>query len=177
MFDLLLNPFGRIGRGLWWLITIVQLTLSLCWISYNGWDFHHPLKFPQMTLAANVIAYSIAWIGWCASIKRFHDRGKSGFWVFICFAPFVGLIWILVGLGMRRGDPTENRFGPPPGTPPRSGYNKFTDDDDAKLEKFDDEYFRNYALEKTTGNAPVQSAPPARLRAITNSGPVFGKRT
>jgi uncharacterized membrane protein YhaH (DUF805 family) len=179
MFELLLNPFGRIGRGMWWSITVVQLTLSLCWLSYNGWDFHHPLEFPDMTLVANVVAYSITWLWWCACIKRFHDRGKSSFWLLAFIMPFVGLVWILVELGIRPGDRSENRFGPPPGTPRRAGYDKSDEDDETwkKLEKFDDDYFKNYALQKATASVPIQSAPPARVRAITSSAPVFGKRT
>jgi len=48
------------------------------------------------------------------SIKRLHDRDKSGWWYLICFVPLVGPIWLLVELGMLGGTHGINRFGPDP---------------------------------------------------------------
>jgi uncharacterized membrane protein YhaH (DUF805 family) len=46
-------------------------------------------------------------------IKRFHDRGKSGWWVLILFIPVIGFFWAIIDLGILQGDPGDNRFGPP----------------------------------------------------------------
>jgi uncharacterized membrane protein YhaH (DUF805 family) len=32
-------------------------------------------------------------------VKRWHDRGKHGYWVFINLIPLVGPIWALIELG------------------------------------------------------------------------------
>lgn len=46
--------------------------------------------------------------------KRWHDRGKSGWWTLIALVPFIGQIWILVELGMLEGDRGANQYGPDP---------------------------------------------------------------
>jgi uncharacterized membrane protein YhaH (DUF805 family) len=43
-------------------------------------------------------------------VRRLHDQDKSGFWFFVDFVPFIGVIWLLV-LMLREGTPRPNRFG------------------------------------------------------------------
>ena len=50
----------------------------------------------------------------CLYGKRFHDRGKSAWWVLISLVPILGFIWILIDLGILKGTEGENRFGPDP---------------------------------------------------------------
>ncbi len=45
-------------------------------------------------------------------IKRWHDRDKKGWWIFINFIPFIGTIWALVENGILKGTKGPNRFGP-----------------------------------------------------------------
>ena len=47
------------------------------------------------------------------SVRRFHDRGKSGYWALILFAPPVGFIWYFVECGLFPGSPEANRYGHP----------------------------------------------------------------
>jgi uncharacterized membrane protein YhaH (DUF805 family) len=46
--------------------------------------------------------------------KRWHDRGKSGWWTLIILVPAIGSIWLLVELGFLRGTPGANKYGPDP---------------------------------------------------------------
>ena len=46
--------------------------------------------------------------------KRWHDRGKSGWWTLICLVPVIGGIWLLVELGFLRGIEGPNQFGNDP---------------------------------------------------------------
>jgi uncharacterized membrane protein YhaH (DUF805 family) len=46
-------------------------------------------------------------------VRRLHDIGKSGWWLFISFVPFIGGIWLLVLLATE-GEPGENQYGPNP---------------------------------------------------------------
>jgi uncharacterized membrane protein YhaH (DUF805 family) len=175
MFELFLNPSGRMSRGMWWLVGPLQLVLIFAWVA----SLVSTKQIPSRTIPAfgfvwMLLILPILWLGLCANIKRFHDRGKSGFWVFISFIPLVGPLWLAIELGMLPGDIDSNRFGPPTGTSKR-GYVD-SDDDDAKLAKFDDDYFKNYAQEKANRIVANQSSPVVRSRPIT-SGPVFGKRT
>jgi uncharacterized membrane protein YhaH (DUF805 family) len=54
------------------------------------------------------------WISIALQIKRWHDRDKSGVWVFIGLIPLVGPIWALIECGFMDGTMGPNRFGPSP---------------------------------------------------------------
>lgn len=47
------------------------------------------------------------------SIRRLHDVGKSGWFLFISLIPIVGGIWLLV-LFCTDGNPGDNKYGPNP---------------------------------------------------------------
>ena len=53
----------------------------------------------------------LAWPCLAVAVKRWHDRGKSGWWVLINLIPVLGTIWALVENGLRRGTIGANRFG------------------------------------------------------------------
>ena len=46
--------------------------------------------------------------------KRWHDRGKSGWWTLIILVPLIGSIWFLVECGFLRGTEGSNQFGNDP---------------------------------------------------------------
>lgn len=46
--------------------------------------------------------------------KRWHDRGKSGWWTLIGLVPIIGGIWLLVELGFLRGTEGPNQYGNDP---------------------------------------------------------------
>ena len=45
------------------------------------------------------------------AIRRLHDSGRSGFWYFIIFVPFVGGLWFLV-LMVLPSEHNDNIYGP-----------------------------------------------------------------
>jgi uncharacterized membrane protein YhaH (DUF805 family) len=47
------------------------------------------------------------------TVRRLHDIGKSGFWIFIEFIPLIGWIWLLILLA-QEGMPGPNEYGPNP---------------------------------------------------------------
>ena len=49
--------------------------------------------------------------------KRWHDRGKSGWWVLLPLVPVIGPLWMLVECGFLKGSAGDNRFGPDPLAP------------------------------------------------------------
>lgn len=55
------------------------------------------------------------WMGLALIAKRYHDRGKSGWWYLLILIPVIGPIWVFVELQFLSGDRGANRFGPPPG--------------------------------------------------------------
>lgn len=70
-------------------------------------------------LSASMVAILFAatvlttWIGLAVSIKRFHDRDKSGFWILIIFVPLIGPLWQFIECGFLAGTDGGNRFGQP----------------------------------------------------------------
>lgn len=52
----------------------------------------------------------VAWISLAVQVKRWHDRNKSGSWIFINFIPLVGPLWTLVELGFLPGQSEGNRY-------------------------------------------------------------------
>jgi uncharacterized membrane protein YhaH (DUF805 family) len=61
------------------------------------------------------LAYiAMIWPSLAISIKRWHDRDKSGWWVLIGFIPLIGPIWALVETGFLEGTGGPNQYGPDP---------------------------------------------------------------
>ena len=107
--DLLFQFSGRINRakfwigiGVIWAVMFVGMTIGLIIGGGIGWGL--------ITLAY----IGTIWVGLAVSIKRWHDRGKSGWWIFISFIPLVGPIWSLVETGFLEGDKGDNEYGPDP---------------------------------------------------------------
>jgi len=51
--------------------------------------------------------------GLAVSIRRLHDIGKSGWYIFISLVPFIGGIWLFVLL-VTDSEPLANEYGPNP---------------------------------------------------------------
>lgn len=49
-----------------------------------------------------------------ATIKRFHDRGKSGWWTLVLLVPVIGSIWTFVECGFLKGTDGPNKYGEDP---------------------------------------------------------------
>jgi uncharacterized membrane protein YhaH (DUF805 family) len=119
---------GRIGRQQWWLGVIVLVVIQWIVGFVIGMLFGTEMP-PDPEMAGFGASYSLGLVGglimfivmlpllW-ASItlyaKRWHDRGKSGWWSLIMLVPIVGFLWILIELGMLRGIEGANQYGPDP---------------------------------------------------------------
>jgi len=121
LMQLLWSFQGRIGRGQFWkgILIIIGLWLLISIVA-GGVDAATRSAGPNGGMG--VVASIIALIGFIAAVvaqlavevKRFHDRGKSGWWVLIALVPLIGAIWILVELGCLEGDQGPNAYGPNP---------------------------------------------------------------
>lgn len=65
-------------------------------------------------LVALVIVVAAVWIGLAVGVKRYHDRGKSGWSALIALVPVIGGLWYLVECGFLRGTPAPDVYGPDP---------------------------------------------------------------
>lgn len=97
---------GRVGRGAWWLWGVV-LPLGL------GLYFTAVLRIAGVPADGTEVAVNLLllWPTIAVSVKRWHDRGKSGWWVLLALVPWVGWLWVLIENGLLRGGDGPNRYG------------------------------------------------------------------
>ena len=59
--------------------------------------------------------YSLALLipGLAVAVRRLHEVGKSGWFMFIVLVPLVGAVWLLV-LDCTEGNHGDNQYGPDP---------------------------------------------------------------
>ncbi len=103
---------GRIGRQQMWMGIVVLIVISIVLavldmilgtrtdsgIGILGGIFSVICIFPSLALYA----------------KRWHDRGKSGWWTLIILVPIIGGLWLLIELGFLKGTEGPNQYGADP---------------------------------------------------------------
>jgi uncharacterized membrane protein YhaH (DUF805 family) len=106
---MLLDPRGRIGRGTWWVYGLAAPIGA-------GLLLHVLLAIARVKaeLADHVVNLLLLWPTVAVSVKRWHDRNLSGWWVLVALLPVIGWAWALVANGLLPGTPGPNRFGPEP---------------------------------------------------------------
>jgi len=109
LMSLYFSSNGRISRKTYWL---ASLPLGALWIvcellKEDVAGGGAGLVLPIILLVSLVPSFML-------SIKRSHDRDKSGWFVLVSFIPLLGPLWILVELGFLHGTVGSNRFGPDP---------------------------------------------------------------
>ena len=102
---LFFNFDGRIDRRQWWVGAVILFVVSIV-VS---------LLFGDGGLIGAIINVLMVVAGLSLHVKRFHDRGKSGWWVLVFLIPVIGFIWMIVEMGFLEGDPGPNEYGPPAG--------------------------------------------------------------
>ncbi len=124
---------GRINRLAYWLGSVLVAVVSLLvWTMANVTAAQGKMAMAMAAgpaaqgaasilvgLAASLLLLLAAdavviWMGLAVSVKRWHDRGKSGWWVLMSFLPIVGWVWTFIECGVLSGDPGANLFGPSP---------------------------------------------------------------
>jgi uncharacterized membrane protein YhaH (DUF805 family) len=107
--DLLFKFDGRINRAKFWIgIIAIQVVVWIFVILAAVMDSSF------MWAIVGLLTLLIIWPGLAISIKRWHDRDKSGWWIFIAWVPFIGSLWALIETGFLPGTPGTNRYGPDP---------------------------------------------------------------
>ena len=113
----LLSFAGRIGRKRFWLVflgvigTFLATAFPSSLLARTG---------PAGSVVANIFMVVVlvlgAWISAANQVKRWHDLGRSGWMILICFIPVLGLLANIICLGFIPGERATNRFGPRPGS-------------------------------------------------------------
>ena len=85
---LFFSPQGRINRSVWWMVIGATLFLDLgVYMLASSW------QSSTLTIVVGLIAFGLRI---APSVKRLHDRNKSGFWVLLYFgAPYALSLYVL----------------------------------------------------------------------------------
>jgi uncharacterized membrane protein YhaH (DUF805 family) len=102
---------GRIPRRVYWGGMLVNLFLYFASMMLIGGLFGRS-DLAQFLILVSYVPFF--WIWLALHVKRWHDRGKSGLWVFIQLVPCIGPLWQFIETGCLRGTVGANRFGPDP---------------------------------------------------------------
>ena len=120
MLAFFFSPSGRFGRAQWWLaqlaiLAIVIVAVVLLFSVFNGATEQAPSAgVVLLSIGLVIVSLMLMWMGFCVTVKRYHDRGKSAWWYLIQFIPIIGGIWAFVELGFFSGDDGDNEYGDGP---------------------------------------------------------------
>jgi uncharacterized membrane protein YhaH (DUF805 family) len=100
---------GRIPRKTFWLYGVgVPLALGAYLHALVGIAGVSGVRGQALEGGLNLL---LLWSALAVSVKRWHDRDKSGWWALVQFIPVIGWLWTLVENGLLRGTRGPNRFG------------------------------------------------------------------
>ena len=108
---------GRARRKEFWMFTLFHFIIIILFMlmaftfntdNYEGEETNYfAMIFVGLYFLGTIIP-SIA-----VSVRRLHDIGKSGFWYFISFIPYIGSFWLLILMCME-GKSGINQWGENP---------------------------------------------------------------
>ena len=119
---------GRISRKPFWLSLLVLVVAQWILFIIFGMVFGSsmssmdpamdPAEVSSMAMTAMIPMWILVLLFLYPSLavytKRWHDRGKSGWWTLIGLVPIIGGLWLLIELGFLRGTEGPNQFGNDP---------------------------------------------------------------
>jgi uncharacterized membrane protein YhaH (DUF805 family) len=105
---------GRATRKEYWMFTLIYMLLGVA----GGFSFAFIgfLFFDETFLLVGAIVFIIVFLGTlipaiALQVRRLHDIGKSGWWYFIGFIPYIGGIILLV-MSALPSQAGSNAYGP-----------------------------------------------------------------
>ncbi|MCX6173828.1 MAG: DUF805 domain-containing protein [Ignavibacteriales bacterium] len=114
------NFKGRARRKEYWMFVLFNLLFAIVAIILDnilGTTFKISGVYSEVSMPYGWIylIYILAIIipGLAVAVRRLHDVGKSGGWIFIALIPIIGAIWLLV-LFCTEGNNGDNIYGPSP---------------------------------------------------------------
>lgn len=115
LIDNYANFSGRARRQEYWMYVLFWLltAIAIGFLS-NLLDQFLDVVWGPAVLSIFILGTLIPWLA--VNVRRLHDSGKSGGYLFINLIPLIGRIWYLV-LMCSEGDNGFNRYGPDPKKP------------------------------------------------------------
>jgi uncharacterized membrane protein YhaH (DUF805 family) len=110
------NFSGRARRSEYWYFLLCYYIIAFIAIILDA-SLGLSMEIGGIPLAYGWITIAVALAHFLPSIalvvRRLYDVGKSGWFYFIAFIPFIGAIWLIV-LFCTEGDQEENKYGANP---------------------------------------------------------------
>lgn len=111
--EILFSFKGRIGRQTYWLNYLGMMVIFSMIFFALIWALGGQTESPIFSIMTLVLYIPIIWISFALTVKRWHDRNKSGWWLLIIFVPLIGPIWSFIENGCLAGDVESNNYGAP----------------------------------------------------------------
>tara|TARA_B100000809_G_scaffold174181_1_gene171442 strand:- start:1441 stop:1848 length:408 start_codon:yes stop_codon:yes gene_type:complete len=106
------NFSGRARRQEYWMFALIQLIIFILALIYTSLvDDFFGTPVVGSILGLYILATLIPWLA--LNVRRLHDIGKSGGYLFINLIPIIGRIWYIVLVGTD-GEFGPNQYGPDP---------------------------------------------------------------
>ena len=96
---------GRARRSELWYFILFLIVLQIVAVAI---DYVIGVRIFEYVVSVGTFLPALA-----VEVRRLHDIGRSGWWLFLSLIPLVGAIVLLVWF-CRRGDAAANEYGPPP---------------------------------------------------------------
>jgi len=107
------NFKGRASRKEYWIFFLFNLIISIILVVIDN-NFKLIIDRDMgLGLLSSLYSLAILLPALAVGVRRLHDIGKSGKWLFIAFVPIIGGIWLLV-LFATKGMEANNPFGEEP---------------------------------------------------------------
>lgn len=107
---------GRARRAEYWMFLLFNMIFAvIAAVLDNVLGLTFEVAGQSLPYGYLYLAYALAMFipGVAVLVRRMHDVGKSGWFLFIALIPFIGAIWLLV-LACKDSQPGENEYGTNP---------------------------------------------------------------
>jgi len=122
MYSLLFSFRGRVNRALFWLIAIglgiaeavvLGITFGGVVLAVANPESARPPVGALPMIFAVLLCAVFSWIHLAVSVKRCHDRNRSGWFMLVAALPILN-VWYLIEVGFLPGTRGSNEYGPDP---------------------------------------------------------------
>ena len=97
---------GRARRKEYWMFFLINIIIAVVISIVEG-------AFGSPGILSTLYSFAVLLPGIAVSVRRLHDTGRSGWWLWISFIPLVGLIVLLIFV-VQNGHPGANQYGQNP---------------------------------------------------------------
>lgn len=103
---------GRAGLKEYWYYFVVALCIGIFFVILTLTFMKSAVMLIVIHLVRGFVSLALLIPGLALTVRRLHDTGRGGGWIFISLIPILGAIYLFYLMSLK-GEPTANRFGEP----------------------------------------------------------------